>query len=131
MSTEENKIRVQRLIDAVNKRDFATIDEVMSPELARYFRERAIPWIYATFGDEHRTEITDVIAEGDKVWARLATSGGHTGEWMGVPPTGKRWTNTGVYYVRIARGKIVEVSSLFDNLNLLQQLGATIAPPKS
>jgi len=131
MSTEGSKIMVRRLIDAVNKRDFATIDEVMAPELARYFREQAIPWIYATYGDEHRTEITDVIAEGDKVWARLATSGGHTGEWMGVPPTGKTWTNTGIYYVRVAQGKIVEVSALFDNLNLLKQLGATITPPKS
>ena len=130
MPIEENKTLVHRLIEALNERDFATLDEIATADLAHHFKEQTIPFVFGTFGD-HRVKIVDMIAEGDKVWARLATSGGHTGEWMGIAPTGKKWTNTGIYFLRIAHGKIVELSSLFDNLNLLQQLGATIMPPKT
>ena len=58
-----------------------------------------------------------MIAEGDKVWARVATSGGHTGEWKGIAPTGRRWTNTGVIFLRIANGRVAEWSGQFDVLN--------------
>ena len=75
-------------------------------------------------------EITDMIAEGDKVWARVATGGGHTGDYRAVAPTGKRWTNTGVLFIRILDGKIAEWTGAFDELNHLTQLGATLTPPK-
>ena len=100
----------------------------MTPDLARKTKQELLPWVYRLWGD-HRIEITDMIAEGDKVWARVATSGGHTGEWKGIAPTGKRWTNTGVMFFRIANGRIAEWSGQFDQLNLLMQLGATITPP--
>ena len=32
----------------------------------------------------HHVDATDMIAESDKVWARVATRGGHSGEWEGV-----------------------------------------------
>ena len=130
MAVEENKILARRLIDTLNGRDLTTLDEIATPDLALHFKERTIPFIYATFGD-HRAEITDMVAAEDKVWLRLATSGGHTAEWMGIAPTGKQWTNTGVYFLRVANGKICELSSLFDNLNLLEQLGASLMRPDS
>ena len=130
MAVEANKALVRRLIDALNARDLATLDAIATPDLAHHFIHQTIPFVYGTFGDHH-AEITEMIAEGDQVWARLATRGGHIGEWMGIPPTDKQWTNTGVYFVRVAHGKIVELSGLFDVLNHLQQLGATIMPPAS
>ena len=130
MSTEENKALARRCIKAINEKDLATIDEIMVPEEASQWKKESLAWLYGTFGD-HCMEVTDMIAEGDKVWVWLATSGGHTGEWLGVPPTGKNWKNSGFYLMRIVNGKISLYSLLFDNLNLLQQLGATIEPPKS
>ena len=56
----------------------------------------------------------------------LATSGTHTGEFEGVPPTGRRWTNKGVFLLRLRDHRIVEASGLFDDLNLLKQVGATV-----
>ena len=129
MPTEQNKAIARRLIAAINEQDLNTLDEVLAPELAKRFKERTVPWLYSTFGEGHRMTITDLLAEGDKVWLRLATSGGHTGEWLGVPPTGKQWTNTGMYFLGLDDSKVVELSVLFDNLNLLQQLGAMITPP--
>jgi len=130
MSTEANKAVVRRLIEAVNEQDLAELDELLAPDLAQHFKQQVIPWVYATFAG-HQITITDLVDEGDKVVARLATSGGHSGEWRGIPPTGKQWTNTGVYFLRLSDGKIVELSSLFDEMNHALQLGATITPPGS
>lgn len=85
-------------------------------------------WVYATY-EGHHADITDMIAEGDKVWVRVATRGGHSGEWEGIPPTGRQWTNTGMIFYRLAEGKVVDLDHLFDELGQLKQLGATIRPP--
>ena len=105
------------------------MDELRAPDVAKRWKQELIPRIYDAFAGHH-VMITDLIAEGDKVVARLATSGRHTGEWRGIPPTGKQYTNTGVWFVRPSSGKIVEESTLFDELNHLLQLGATITPPE-
>lgn len=88
MSTEENKAVVRRFIDAVNRHDDALLREVMVADLAEKWITRYIPSADARFAN-HRAEITDMMAEGDKVWARLASSGRHVGEWMGLPATGR------------------------------------------
>jgi predicted ester cyclase len=129
MSIEDNKAIVRRFIEAINQQDEDAIAELVAPHLIDETKQ-GIQWVYATFAGHH-IDITDMIGEGDQVWARLATSGGHTGELWGIPPTGKQWTNTGVYFVRVADGKIVAREGLFDAINHLEQLGATITPPAS
>jgi predicted ester cyclase len=129
MSMEENKAIVRRFTEAINEQDLDALDELCAPDVARRWKQEMIPWIYDTFVG-HQVTITDLITEGDKVVARLATSGGHSGEWLGIPPTGKQWTNAGVTFCRLSNGKIVEESNLFDVLNHLTQLGATITPPE-
>ena len=141
MSIEENKTLARRFCIELNtvldgrdpktltERDLAVFDEIMTPDQAQDTKQNLIPGAYGTWGDHH-IEITDMVVEGDKVWARVATSGGHTGEWKGVAPTGKRWTNTGVLFIRTANGKIAEWDGLFDELNGLMQLGAVITPPE-
>jgi C-1 hydroxylase len=128
MSAEENKAVVHRLVEAVNAQDQAALDALAAtPEVAQEGRD-TMKFVYATF-EGHRIDITDMMAEGDKVWARVKTSGGHSGEWEGVPPTGKQWTNTGVMYLEFTDGKLSKSETLFDELGHLKQLGATITPP--
>ena len=67
--------------------------------------------------------IHDLIAEGDRVVARVTGSGTHTGELMGIPPTGKRLEMTGIVIYRIEGGKIVERWAQHNVLGLMQQLG--------
>ncbi len=128
MSIEQNKAIVRRFIAAINEQDLDALDKLAAPELAQRWKE-TIPRAYGRFAG-HYAEITDLIAEGDKVVARLATSGRHTGEWMGIPPTGKQWTNRGVFFCRLSAGKIVEQEGLFNRVNQLHQLGAKIVPPE-
>ena len=76
--------------------------------------------------DFHST-IEDVIAEGDKVVTRQTFRGTHTGDLMGIPPTGKQVTMSGIVISHFANGKCVELWANNDDLGLLQQLG--VVPP--
>ena len=65
----------------------------------------------------------DEIAEGDKVASRYTFRGTHQGELMGISPTGKQVTVTGMIINRIVNGKSEEGWLNFDALGMLQQLG--------
>ena len=75
-----------------------------------------------------RIRIEDTIAAGDKVAARVVLEGAHRGDGLGVPPTGRRVTVSGVVIVRISGGQIVEGWNSWDQLGLLQQIGAIPTP---
>ena len=68
--------------------------------------------------------VKDQIAEGDAVATRWEGRGRHTGELMGVPPTGKEVVVEGLNLTRLRDGKIVEEWSNWDTLGMLQQVGA-------
>ena len=68
--------------------------------------------------------VKDQIAEGDAVATRWEGRGRHTGELMGVPPTGKEIVVEGLNLTRLRDGKIVEEWSNWDTLGMLQQIGA-------
>jgi predicted ester cyclase len=65
-----------------------------------------------------------MVAEGDWVTVTWTAHGTHTGELMGIAPTGREVTVTGVDVSRIANGKFAESHGNFDALGMLQQLGA-------
>ena len=128
MAVEENKFAVRRFIEALDTDDLSVLGEVCTPEVAEDWREGINTG--RPFG-EHHIAITDIVAEDNKVVAFLATRGVQSGEWEGVPPTGKRFTNKGTALFRLEDGRIVDLSMLFDELNVLKQLGATVTPPAS
>lgn len=75
------------------------------------------------FPDLHIT-VEDIVSAGDKVVARSTMTGTHTGEFMGISPTGKRVSMTSIDIVRFADGKAVEHWGNEDDLGLMQQIGA-------
>jgi predicted ester cyclase len=70
-----------------------------------------------------RVSVEDLIAEGDRVAARLRVRGTHLGELDGIAPTGRRVDCTGIVISRIEEGKIAEDWANFDDLGMMQQLG--------
>ena len=72
--------------------------------------------------DLHYT-IEDLIAEEDKVVSRWTLTGAHTGEVMGIPPSGNQVTITGILISRVASDKVVEDWGVSDQLGLMQQFG--------
>ena len=69
-----------------------------------------------------------MIAEGDKVVARVRWTGTHQGEFQGIAPTGKQVTLRAITIYRIAGRKIVEVWEEADILGMMQQLGVIPSP---
>src|SRR5260221_3091270 len=137
MSTEENKAIVRRLLEeGFNQRNLALFDELYAPNFVYHLGSTTIEGVeafkqftlmnIASVPDLHFT-IEDQVAEGDTVVTRWIVSGTHKGDLMGVPPTGKQATVTGIGINHFANGKIVENSANMDMLGLLQQLG--VVPP--
>lgn len=72
--------------------------------------------------------VEDVIAEGDKVVTRITFRGTHTGDMMGIPPTGRSVTVDETIIDQFADGRIVESWRLFDQMAMMQQLGLIPTP---
>ena len=138
MSTEENKALVHRIFKEINKQNHEELmEEVCAPDLVWHGvppgistglsglagAKQAHTALFTAFPDAHWV-VEDLIAEGDKVVARLTMRGTHQGDFMALPPTGKVVTVTGIVILRFAGGKEVEHWSSVDNLGWLQQLGA-------
>ncbi len=122
----KNKASVNKFIDAVNRRDNALLEEVCTPEVAKDWVE-TLPGAYANFKDHH-IELVDMVADGEMVAVKMATSGYHTGEVHNLPATGKWWTNHGNCLFYFSEGKISKTDFVFDIENHIQQLGGVIRP---
>jgi len=129
MSLEENKALVRRFIEAYNKRNLDLFDDLLAPDYFDHTNKVDIEGLkqlmnmaFKAFPDFHET-IEDIIAEGDKVWARITFAGTHTGEFMGIAPTGKKITTEMVDIFRIVNGKLVEYRDVNNNLDYLKKLG--------
>ena len=73
--------------------------------------------------------VEEQIAEGDKVATRWTARGTQEGELMGIEPTGRAATVTGITIQRFdEHGQIVEGWTNWDMLGLLQQLGVAPQP---
>jgi len=130
MSLEENKAIVRRFIEAYNKRNLDLIDDLVAPDYVDHTNKVGREGLKQLFNmglkgfpDWHEI-IEDIIAEGDKVWVRLAYTGTHKGEFLGLAPTGKKITSKAVDIYRIVNGKLAEYWNVTDNVDILKQIGA-------
>jgi steroid delta-isomerase-like uncharacterized protein len=134
--SEQNKSLARRsLYEVWNQGKLEVINELTAPKAI--FHDPNVPGgkfegpqgykqfveIYRTaFPDVHFT-IDDQIADGDKVVTRWSATGTQKGALMGIPPTNKRSTVTGMDIGRFENGKLVESWASYDMLGMLQQLG--------
>jgi steroid delta-isomerase-like uncharacterized protein len=133
MSLEENKTVIRKMIEAINKQNLSSLDELIATDFVYHMPVEQIQGLEVmkqdieeeikAFPDWHET-IEDILAEGDKVCFRVKLTGTHTGEYYGLAPTGKKITYTAVAICRIVDGKIVEGWGVYDMLDFYKQLGA-------
>lgn len=64
------------------------------------------------------------IVEGEWVASCITAAGTHMGEWMGIKPTGKKVSFSGVNMDRVVDGKIVEHGGAANMLGPLLEIGA-------
>ena len=132
---EENKAIARRHFEELWARgDLAVADEIYStsavgrhlgsPDHGGYPEgERQHVLESNTAFPDTSVTVEDQVAEGDRVVTRWTFRGTHTAAYMGVPPSGRQLTVSGVHIHRIVDGKIVEVWAYPDVLGFLQQLG--------
>ena len=138
MSAETNKQVARRFYDDVlNGRNVDALEELAVPDYNEHdmlpgqgtglagLRDRVNMFI--TGIDPHFT-IEDVVAEGDKVVVRWTNSGTHSGDFLGIPPTGKSFNIAGIDIYRLEEGKLAEHWHVVDQLTMLQQLGLMPTP---
>jgi predicted ester cyclase len=127
VSLEENKAIIRKVMETVNKRNLALLDELIAANYVdttlqlKGFKQ-SVTLLYEGFPDIH-ANIEDLIAEGDKVWDRVTLTATHTGTYRGLAPTGKKISFKGVRIWRIVNSKVVERESFYDFLDFYKQLG--------
>lgn len=135
MSIEENKALVRRLFEETwNKGNLEVADELLSGDCVLHYQGRAFP-IYGDAGKaiiarwrkafpDFQFLFEDCIAEGDKVVLRIPFRATHQGIFWDIAPTGKQIQVSEMLIARIEDGKIAEMWEDYDQLGMLQQLGA-------
>jgi steroid delta-isomerase-like uncharacterized protein len=131
--TASNRALVDRALhDGLNKRDLSVLNELYANctyylPLIGELRGEALTQFFeivlTAFPDAKRT-VDGQYSDGvNIVVTRWTTTATHRGPFMGVAPTGKRITITGITIDRIVSGEIVEEWQQWDSLGMLQQLG--------
>lgn len=140
MSVEQHKALVRRFLEQVwNQGNLAALDELFAAECVGHDPSRLKPVSgreslrqfiarYQSACPDLRHTSEAQLAEGELVARRWTLHGTHQGQFVGVPPTGKRITVAGINIERIANGKIAESWTSWDTLGLLRQLGAIPTP---
>ena len=134
MSTEQNKMVIRRLLEEVfNQGKLETADELVAPTYLlqgkptppppgpESMKQSTAAWRRA-FPNVHCT-VDDILAEGDRVAYRWTIRGTHQGGFMGADGTGQQITISGMAFIRIADGQVVEAWNMPDRLARHQQLG--------
>ena len=132
--SEQNKTLARRWFeDLFSRGNLDAANEILSAEFVDHLThedERGLEelkhyvGIYRNAFPDIQDIVEDIVAEGDKVVVRWLSSGTHQGEFMGVAPTGRHVTFTGMRLFRIADNKIVESWVNIDERGLQEQLGA-------
>ena len=133
MSTDENKAIVRRNYETADKNDLTTFSEQLAPDVAVHLpgmpaplnREAVIQMMNVMFSGltQRQHVFEDQIAEGDKVVTRLTLHAVHTGEFQGMPATGKQIAVQQMAIHCIRDSKIAEVWISSDDIGMIKQLG--------
>jgi steroid delta-isomerase-like uncharacterized protein len=133
MSLSANKALIRRFYDEMwNCWRFELADELLGEQIIFRGSLGAIVHGRASFKDYMRlvraafpdfdNRIEELIAESDKVVARLTYTGTHDGELLGIAGTGRRISYAGVAILDCHHGQIVRGWVLGDVYGLMQQL---------
>ena len=133
--SEKNKAVIRRFYDdvfAAGKMNIAAIDQYLAADFVGHDLpaglnggagyKKFVGMFAASFSDTTPIEAHEMISNGDKIVVRWSSTGKHSGEFMGIPATGRRITVKGIDIYRLAEGKIADLWQEIDLLGILQQI---------
>ena len=118
--SEENKAIVRRIYEIISTGDFDRAEEIVDPDVPDNELlpcdppAKLIDTYKETFSEAREAfsdvsvTVEDLVAEGDRVVARVTMRGTHQGDFQGLAPTGKLVQVRVIDMFRISNGKIVE-----------------------
>lgn len=136
---QQNMALVTKVFDELTKKNTGVYQELYAPDYGWHFpsnnpkgltreeEEGFSKMLWAGFPDM-RYDLIEMVARGDKVMVRFITGGTHTGEYQGIPPTGKKVEASGMWIGQVIDGKIANAKEDFDVLGWMQQLGMELRP---
>lgn len=121
--------------------DIGALEQVIDPDCVNHDTAPGVPqgfdgvrqtvmWLHAAFS-EQRYEVHHVVGEGDTVVIHATMHARHTGDFLGIPPTGREVALRSVHIVRYRDGREVETWALQDRMGLMQQLGVIPDGPRA
>ncbi len=132
MSNDENMAAVRRYFDILNDGDLNALGSLVAPDFQLHFDGMPVfdnmgvveffRGFLAAFPRIHH-EILDQFAADGRVATRIVVSGVQSGDFMGMPPTGREIAIGSINIHRLAEGRIMEQWVNSDALGMLQQLG--------
>jgi predicted ester cyclase len=137
MAVEDNVELVRSITErGLNQGDVSFADQAFSPDYVVHSRglelpvgpgafKAAVSFWRRSFPDFHTT-IEQMIGHGDYVVNRFSTTGTHTGPLGDTPPTGKRFTVSGVDLHRVVDGRVVESWISDDMPRILMDIGVLV-----
>jgi steroid delta-isomerase-like uncharacterized protein len=140
MSLEENKSAVRRfyesaatgtLDDTLIAEDFIYHGPPMLGEVCGREGFKQILGVFRGAFPNFETTVEDIIAEEDRVAVRHTHYVTQSGEFAGIPATGKQAAVSGIEILRVRDGLIAEFWHMDDFLDLMQQIGAMPTPEQS
>lgn len=135
VSIEQSKALARRWIDEIwRKRNLDAIDELIaedavlhgsSPEplVGPAAARHSVETMLEAFPDS-QVDIVHLVAEENLVAVHFRATGTHRGDFQGIQPTGNKIDTIGMSIMKVENGQVVEEWQLFDQLGVLQQLGA-------
>jgi C-1 hydroxylase len=142
MSTAANKSLVRAFVEAWNAKDLDRFEDLMSQSCQLTVggatiscspsATRAIAQHWFGGFPDYRFELLDLIAEDDKVVARMPFTGTHIGQVLDLPPTGRPVQVSEIVIFRIADSKIIEAWEEYDEQGMRRQLASRPqVPPRT
>ena len=138
MSEEQNKQVFRQLIEeGFSQGKLEVLDDVFAPNFVEHQDGFVPPNVEGVKGaivslrtaaPDLKLTIEEIIASGEKTWARITGRGTHRGPFMGRPATGRSFAITVIDICRFENGKIVEHWGVADRLGMIAQLGLLPRP---
>lgn len=134
--SEDTKAAVRRFFEEFfNPGDLSRIDEFVDPNYVDHNPMPGLPanreglkqvmtMVRQAFSDLHE-EIEDIVAEGDRAAVRNTMHANHTGEFMGIAPTGKPIAVSGIAILRFVGDRVAERWEYYDEAGMMRQLGVS------
>ena len=134
-----NKRVYRRFVEILNAQDFDSLPEVADPESYREICVGFTPgWVNLPDAvaslkqvlagiPDLNARIDDLVAEDDRVYARLTVRGTNSGRFYGIPATNRAYEVNMFDYATVRDGRIVERVQQSDTLSQMRQMYAGAA----